>query len=232
MPRAPRFDIAGIPQHLIVRGNNRGLLFADDNDRTAFLRYLRQSARSSESEVHAFVLMTNHVHVLATGRRAGSLSRFMQAVGRRYAQYVNRVHERTGTLFEGRFRSSLVDCERYFFTCMRYIELNPVRAGLVEDAGNYVWSSFSHNAGRDTFEWLVERPEYEALGVDKASRAAAYRALFRKPFAQDELEAVRAGIRKGCPIGSADFLGFVEQRLGRCATIGSQGRPRRGEKGI
>lgn len=217
---------------MVVRGNNRGRLFGDDNDRTAFLRYLRQSARATESEVHAFVLMTNHVHLLATGRTAGSLSRLMQAVGRRYAQYVNRVHERTGTLFEGRFRSSLIDCERYLFTCMRYIELNPVRAGLAVHAGDYSWSSFNHNAGRHSCDWLVERPEYQALGVDRASRAEAYCAFFVEPLGPGELDVVREGIRKGCPIGSADFLGFVARKLGRSATVGARGRPRSEGNGI
>lgn len=138
MSRAPRFHLSGVPQHIIVRGNNRADLFRTDFDRAVFLRDLLRSAARHECQLHAFVLMTNHVHLLATGPQEGRISRMMQALGRRYAQYANRTHGRTGTLFEGRFKSSLVDSDRYLLTCMRYIESNPVRAAMVPDAASYV----------------------------------------------------------------------------------------------
>lgn len=226
MARLPRIDLPGVPQHLVVRGNNRGDLFGNDNDRTAFLRYLSHAAAANGARIHAFVLMTNHVHLLATGEAAGSISRLIQSVGRRYAHYVNRVHVRTGTLFEGRFRSSLVDSERYLFTCMRYIELNPVRAGIARSPGDSRWSSFRHNAVSDEFGWLVARPEYEALGADPAMRRQAYRALVSAALSTAELEAIREGVRKGCPIGATDFVLRVERILGRPVRVALRGRPR------
>lgn len=225
MPRPPRIDLPGVPQHLVVRGNNRGDLFRDDNDRTVFLRYLSHAAQTTDSHIHAFALMTNHVHLLATGNAPGRLSRLIQSVGRRYCQYANRAHERTGTLFEGRFRSSAVDSDRYLFTCMRYIELNPVRAGIVVDPADYPWSSFRKNAGCEAFGWLVPRDEYFALGPDATARASAYRDLFSRPLDIAELDAIRNGIRKRCPLGSSAFLERVEKALGRPAKPIARGRP-------
>ena len=235
MPRPPRIDFPGVPQHVVIRGNNRSDLFRTENDRTVFLRYLRHAAETTDSQIHAFVLMTTHVHILATGSAAGSLSSLVQSVGRRYAYYVNRCHGRTGTLFEGRFRSSLVDSESYLFTCMRYIELNPVRAGIVAGPGDYAWSSYAQNAGRDPFTWLVPREEYRALGPNPAARGESYRALFSLPLEPADLAAIRECARKGCPFGSQAFVDRTEQVLGRPARARARGRPRGDEsreKGI
>jgi len=232
MPRPPRIDLPGVPQHLVIRGNNRGDLFRDDNDRTVFLRYLRHAVRTSDSQVHAFVLMTNHVHLLATGHGPGGLSRLIQSLGRRYSRYVNRAHERTGTLFEGRFRSSIVDSDRYLFACMRYIELNPVRAGIVDDPGDYPWSSFRENAGFEAFGWLAPRNEYFALAEDAAACAMAYRALFARPLDAEEIDAIRNSIRKRCPLGPEGFLRRIGMALGRRVEPMPQGRPRKSGKGI
>ncbi|HSN20311.1 MAG TPA: transposase [Usitatibacter sp.] len=226
MARPARIDLPGVPQHLVVRGNNRANLFRDDNDRTVFIRFLRQSITVTDSDVHAFVLMTNHVHLLATGKAAGALSRLVQSVGRRYTRYVNRVHERTGTLFEGRFHASLVDSERYLFTCMRYIELNPVRAGMSAHAGEYAWSSFRQNSGAEPLVWLTPRSEYLALGCDAASRGEAYRSLFSNPIADGELQAIRQGIRKNAPLGASHFIDCVEHALGRKVEPAPRGRPK------
>ena len=234
MPRGPRVDVPGVPQHIVVRGNNRSDLFHDDSDRTVFVRYLCHAIETTHSRIHAFVLMTNHVHLLASGGEPGSLSSMVQSVGRRYAYYVNQTYERTGTLFEGRFRSSLVGSERYLFSCMRYIELNPVRAGIVVRPEDYAWSSFRRNTGGDEFTWLVATDEYLSLGSDPAERAEAYRSLFGQPLDAGELAAIRECARKGCPFGSPAFVARTERLLGRPARTRPQGRPRRRaqEKGI
>jgi putative transposase len=229
MPRPPRIDLPGVPQHIVIRGNNRSDLFRAENDWRVFLRYLRHAADGTGSQVHAFALMTNHVHLLASGTASGRLSSLVQSVGRRYAYYVNRVYERTGTLFEGRFHSSLVDSETYLFTCMRYIELNPVRAGIVTDPGDYPWTSYRQNAGTEPFGWLTPRDEYRALGPDHAARGEAYRALFSRPFDAADLAAIRECARKGCALGSREFVARTEQALGRPARIRPRGRPRKRE---
>ena len=236
MPRPPRIDLPGVPQHVVIRGNNRSDLFRTDNDRMLFLRYLRHAAGSTRSQIHAFALMSNHVHLLASGGAPGSLSSLVQSVGRRYAYYVNRAYGRTGTLFEGRFHSSLVDSDAYLFKCMRYIEMNPVRAGLVDDPRDYRWTSYRQNAGLEDFTWVVPRQEYRALGSDPASRSQAYRALFARPLDARDLVAIRECARKGCPFGSSAFISRAEGVLGRPAGTRPRGRPRRrheaGEKGI
>src|SRR2546422_6579877 len=146
MPPSPRIDVPGFPQHLIARGNNRGPCFFNDRDRRVFLKYLGEACVIHECDVHALVLMTNHVHLLATGKRPGSISRTMQSVERRYSRYVNSAYGRTGTLYDGRFKSSIVETGAYFLACMRYIELNPVRAGMVAMPADFAWSSFRQNS--------------------------------------------------------------------------------------
>lgn len=227
MPRPNRIDIPGAPQHLWARGNNRLPCFFRDQDRRIYLRYLEEAATDSESEVYAFVLMTNHVHLLAAGRKGGAISRMMQSVGRRYARYVNDTHGRTGALYEGRFRSSLVQTERYFLTCMRYIELNPVRAGMVGSPGQYAWSSFSQNALGAPRGWLAAHPEYLRLGKDAEERAAAYRDLFSRPISDEDMAAIRVHVRKNRALGSDRFREAVGATLGRNVGIVSPGRPRR-----
>jgi putative transposase len=231
MPRPPRIDLPGVPQHVVIRGNNRSDLFRTDNDRTLFLRYLRHAAGSTGSLIHAFVLMSNHVHLLASASAEGSLSSLVQSVGRRYTYYVNRAYERTGTLFEGRFRSSLVDSDAYLFTCMRYIEMNPVRAGIADDPGDHPWTSYRQNAGLEDFTSVVPRQEYRALGSDPASRGEAYRALFARPLDAGDLTAIRECLRKGCPFGSRTFIARTEGMLGRPASTRPRGRPRKNEAG-
>jgi len=230
MPRPTRIDLPGVPQHLVARGNNKTALFHDDVDRRVFLRYIEEAALACRCDVHAFVLMTNHVHLLATGHENGAISRMMQAIGRRYGRYANRAHGRTGTLFEGRFKGSLIDSDRYLFTCMRYIELNPVRAGMVRQPGEYDWSSFRHNAGVEHFSWLVPRGEYQSLGKDRSQRAGAYRALFAEPIADADLEALRCHARKGEAVGGDEFLARIEAVLKRPVRVASPGRPRNRKK--
>src|SRR6266545_4048494 len=160
MARLPRIDIPGVPQHVIVRGVNRQPCFCNESDYLGYLACLRDVAGERGVAVHAFVLMTNHVHLLATGSISRSISAMMQGIGRRYVRRVNQLYGRTGTLFEGRFRASLVQSERYLLTCMRYIELNPVRASMVGDPAAYRWSSFRGNARIEPMAWLRPHEEY------------------------------------------------------------------------
>ena len=210
MARPPRVDIVGLPQHLIVRGNNRCDLFIDEQDRHVFLRYLQDAVIDTESRVHAYVLMSNHVHLLATGSRPAGLSRMVQGIGRRFAKYANRRQSRTGTLFEGRFRSSLIQTERYFLTCMRYIELNPVRAGITLHPRHFPWSSYRQNASGDPRGLLSAHDEYLRLGVESEDRGAAYCALFDEAIGPEMLAQIRSCVAANDLLGGLDFQRWVK----------------------
>jgi putative transposase len=214
-----------MPQHLVVRGNNRHDVFFRDADRLVFLRYLAEACDDDACELHAFVLMSNHVHLLATGKAPMALSTLMQDVGRRYVKYVNSAYKRSGALYEGRFKSSLVETSAYFLACMRYIELNPVRAGLARSPGEYPWSSFGQNAFGDPSGALTPHPEYLALGSDPARRGAAYLRLFDGGMAPAELAAIRESARMGRALGGDRFCAAVEATLRRPVKVRPQGRP-------
>ena len=211
----------------MVRGNNQGEIFFRDADRHAFLRYLAEACDDDACAVHAFVLMSNHVHLLATGTRPMALSRLMQDVGRRYVKYVNTAYERSGALYEGRFKSSLVESPSYFLTCMRYIELNPVRAGMARGPGEYPWSSFGQNATGEPTGLVVAHPEYLSLGPDAERRSKAYVNMFGEAIPEDSLKAIRDSARKGRALGSDRFCAAVEGTLRRPVKLVPQGRPSR-----
>ena len=182
--------------------------------------------------MHAYVWMTNHVHLLATPTDARSLPKTLQSAGRRYVQYFNFTHQRTGTLWEGRYRATVVDSEAYLLTCMRYIEENPVRAGMVEHSGDYPWSSYAGNAlGRQGFnsEWLIPHPLYDALGKDEESRQQAYRQLFRGHLPEADLKAIRESTHKGWALGSDRFKDEIEALGERRAAPLPKGRPKKRE---
>ncbi len=152
MPRKARFNLLGVPQHVIQRGNNREPCFFSEADYIRYLEDLQTAADKHECHIHAYILMTNHVHILVTPFKDMGISLMMQSLGRCYVKYINHAYQRTGTLWEGRYKASLVDSERYLLTCMQYIESNPVRASMVEHPGDYRWSSYSYNAyGRTSF---------------------------------------------------------------------------------
>lgn len=232
MPRPPRLDLPDVPQHLRVRGNNRAALFFTENDRQFFVRYLDEGMDRYGCELHAFVLMGNHVHLLATPRRSLATSRMIQSVGRRYCRYFNRVHGRTGTVFEGRFRSSVIDTGDYLLTCMRYIEANPVRAGLAAHPRDYAWSSFAANASGEPAGRLTPRPEYLALGADAAERARAYRELSALPLDAPVLDALRQGLDHDRPTGSNEFVARLGAAVGRVLGLPRRGRPRVGKSNL
>lgn len=225
MPRRARLRIAGIPLHIIQRGNNRGVCFFGQNDYLVYLQCLHDLSLRYACDIHAYVLMSNHVHLLATPRRADGASVLMKHLGQHYVQYVNRTYGRSGTLWEGRFRSSLVEVETYFLCCQRYIELNPVRAGMAASPGAYRWSSFAANAlGRhDTL--VTPHPAFAALGADDDVRRSAYLELFRTAIEPGDLQYIRSSANAGYALGSERFRREIEQGLGRRAGPGRSGRP-------
>lgn len=225
MARQPRFFVPGEAQHVIQRGNNRTPIFAHDNDYRGFLRWLTEASREHGVLIHAYVLMTNHVHLLATPTHRESLPRALQSVGRRYVQYFNYAYRRTGTLWEGRYRATVVDSERYLLTCMRYIELNPVRAGMVQRPADYRWSSHHANA-RGAPDTLVTAHElYYRLGRSKRERERAYRELFRAQLSNADVEAIREATNKSWALGNDNFRQRVEGLSARRSAPLQRGRP-------
>jgi putative transposase len=199
MPRVPRLDEAGLPQHVVLRGHDRKPFLSAEIDRRVCLRYLEEALAAHDCLLHAFVLMDNHVHLLVTGMHEGALSEFMHAWSRRFSHYFNRSRGRSGSLYEGRFRSDPVRTDRHFHACMRYIEMNPVRAGMVGHPRLFAWSSFSQNASGAPSGLLTPHECYLELGATPEDRRAAYRALFEEPMSDAELESIRAGIMSGPP---------------------------------
>ena len=225
MARLPRLCAPGHPHHVIQRGNNRQDVFRDAADCERYLALLAEAAPNCGVAVHAYVLMTNHVHLLLTPNDDAGLSRLMQALGRRYVVWFNKRHARTGTLWEGRFRSSVIESERYLFACSRYIELNPVRAGMVSDPAEYRWSSYRHHIGLRPDPLIREHPLIWLLGNTPFERQAAYRQLFDQPGAAQEAEQLRAGVQGGWAIGAGAFVATIGQQTGRRPVRGHSGRP-------
>ena len=225
MPRQPRLDLPDIPQHVIQRGNDRQPCFFSESDRERYLAVLHEAALRYGCAVHAFVLMTNHVHLLVTPSERRAVSRMMQYLGRDYVAYVNAAHRRSGTLWEGRYRSCLVDSDRYLLTCQRYIELNPVRAGLVLDPGDYRWSSYQSHARSRGDPLLTPHPVYLALGATPQVRSTAYAELVREALSPDDLAVIRMYVQQQRALGSTPFQTAIEAQLGRCARVRPARRP-------
>ena len=224
MARHPRLALAGVPMHVIQRGNNRGACFVGDSDRRLYLECLSDAAKRHECEIHAYVLMPNHVHLLATPAAAHGIAMLMQEVGRRYVRLFNDTHKRTGTLWEGRYKAAMIDSERYFLTCQRYVELNPVRAGLAANAADCAWSSHRHYAFGVKNALVTSHQIFTSLARDEVQRRQAYSALFAQPIAADELEKIREATNKGWPLGSEAFVKRIESALGRPARPCKPGR--------
>lgn len=228
MPRLPRFNLVGVPQHITQRGNNRQACFFDEDDYLFYLDCLRDASARTGCDVHAYVLMTNHVHILTTPQREHAASRMLQSIGRRYVQYVNQRYQRTGTLWEGRYRASLVEAERYLLACYRYIELNPVRArGMADHPGDYRWSSYSANAHGTSDAWLVPHPAYQSIGQTSDDRRAAYRELFSKSLDPSLLQEIRESTRQGVVLGSDTFREQIAATLEQRTKPGRRGRPKK-----
>lgn len=229
MARLPRYVIPGQPQHIIQRGNNRQPIFAADADYQFFRDALVDAAEKHGLAIHAYVWMTNHVHLLATPEFDDSISKVFQSVGRRYVQYFNFTYRRSGTLWEGRFRATVVDSEQYLLTLMRYIELNPVRAGMVAHPRDYAWSSYHYNAQGEAglnADWITQHREYVRLGRSAAERQSAYRQLFRAALPAHDLKEIRESTHKGWALGNERFKAKIEGLGQRRATSKGVGRPR------
>ncbi len=197
MARSRRLFLPGIPQHVIQRGNNRGDIFLSPADHEVFLWALRDALSRYPLQVHAYVLMRNHVHFMVTPESPGAMPSVMQAIGRRYVRYFNDRYQRTGGLFEGRYRSLMVDDERYWFTCMRYIELNPVRAGLAKTPDAYAWSSYHAHALGKADSVVTPHALYLALGTTSRDRERSWRGLCGGRVADDELAEIRLAVTRG-----------------------------------
>jgi putative transposase len=233
MPRPPRLDLANVPQHVIQRGNDRRPCFFREIDYIRYLQDLREAALKYGCQVHAYVLMTNHVHLLVTPRETGAVSRLMQSVGRRYVRFINDTLARTGTLWEGRYKSSLVDSEHYLLACYRYIELNPVRAAMVAAPADYRWSSYACNGQGNIDLLIAPHPAYLHIHPDTESRRAYYRSLVAQGINDDELAMIRTYAQRQRALGSNRFQQAIELQLGRRAGIGAPGRPRKvGDVGV
>lgn len=229
MVRLARYDVPGIPQHVIQRGNNRGVTFVADEDYAFYLDCLADAAARNDCAVHAYVLMTNHVHLLVTPQAADGVGRMMQSLGRRYVRYFNRVQQRTGTLWEGRYRATLVEAASYFLACCRYIEMNPVRAGMVATPDDYPWSSWCAHADGAETPLLTEHPEYRAQGATPAERQTAYRALFSAILDESAVTAIRDATNKAWALGGERFKEELTHLTERRLAPGKPGRPRKKE---
>jgi putative transposase len=204
-----------LPLHVIQRGNNRTPCFYADEDFGLYLHHLGQLAARFECAVHAYVLMTNHVHLLMTPARPDGASLLMKHLGQRYVQYVNKCYRRSGTLWEGRFRSSIVQRDGYTLKCQRYIELNPVRAGMVRQPGDHAWSSYQANAELRPSRLLNPHQEYLGLGDTPEQRAAAYRRSFRYELDPFDLHEIRSAANGGFALGNDKFKAEIAAMLGR-----------------
>jgi putative transposase len=227
MPRQPRIDLPHIPQHVVQRGNDRRPCFFQPIDHVRYLDELREITRRIGCAVHAYVLMTNHVHLLLTPSESGQVAAVMQALGRRYVRYVNDRYHRTGTLWEGRYKACPVESETYLLRCHRYIELNPVRAAMVAAPGAYPWSSYPANALGAHDAVLHPHPAYWALGADATARQCAYRALVADALSTDDLDLIRLRLQRQHALGSDRFRDFIEAQLSRRAGPAKIGRPRK-----
>ena len=226
MARLPRYNLPGQPQHVILRGNNRSIIFAAEEDYRFFLDCLQDAAVRYGSALHAYVLMTNHVHLLMTPERSDSIGKTIQSLGRRYVQYFNYTQKRTGTLWEGRYKSTIIDSEVYLLTCYRYIELNPVRASMVAHPQEYPWSSYLCHAEGKADRLIADHALYLALGVNQEGRQAAYRALFKSHVSEATLVAIRDATNTGWALGNDLFKEEIAAAVSRRVAPLPKGRPR------
>jgi putative transposase len=227
MPRRPRIHLPGLPQHIVQRGHNREACFFAEDDYHCYRHWLGEALKDTGCRLHAYVLMTNHVHLLLTPPDATAVARLMISLGRRYVQYINKTWRRTGTLWDSRYKSSLVQAEDYLLLCQRYIELNPVRAAMVDDPAHYRWSSYRANGLGQADTLLSPHEIYAALGRETDDRLLAYRALFRPQLDAEAIGDIRLALDQGQPLGSARFLAQIEQATGQRREAKPRGRPRK-----
>ena len=225
MARLPRLSLPGYTHHVILRGNNRQPVFKDNSDRQILLELLVRHCQNHHVYLHAFVLMDNHLHLLVTPQPDKALSKMMQNLGRDYVRYFNKRHTRTGTLWEGRFRSALIQTERYFLACMVYIDLNPVRAGMVAQALDHPWSSHAHYVGARQDKWLVPHALYWALGNTPFAREKAYAELVQAGTEEDMKHALTSSVMGGWALGEEAFTRSLQPMTSRRVSKVKAGRP-------
>ena len=225
MARLPRLTVPGCAHHVIQRGNNRQTTFHDPRDYESLLELLKEHATRNQVAIHSYVVMGNHFHLLATPATASGLPAMMRAVDQRYAQYFNKRHRRTGALWEGRYRSTLLQSEQYLLACMVYIDLNPVRAGIAARAVDYRWSSHGHFAGLKVDRLVTPHPLYWELGNTPFAREAAYIELVNQGVARDRQQALTEAALKGWALGDAGFLAQMQKKTSRRLSRRNAGRP-------
>lgn len=225
MARQPRLTVAGYPHHVIQRGNDRQAIVRDDADRERLWALLVEQAAIFKVAIHAYVVMDNHLHLLATPQTDEGLPKLMQAVGRSYVRYFNLRHQRTGTLWEGRYRSNLIESERYLFACMVYIDLNPVRAGMVQEPADYKWSSHRHCIGQLSDKLVTPHALFWGLGNTPFAREAAYLSLVQAGLAAAEKEQLTRSALSGWALGSPRFVAELKELTPRRLLPGKAGRP-------
>jgi putative transposase len=226
MPRRPRIHLAGVPLHVIQRGHNRDACFFIEDDYLAYRDWLGEALKTTGCRLHAYVQMTNHVHLLLTPPSNAAVSALMISLGRRYVQYINKTHRRTGTLWDSRYKSSLVQAEEYLLLCQRYIELNPVRAAMVDDPAHYRWSSYRANGLGQADALLTPHEVYLRQDADETARLVAYRSLFRPELDGEAIGDIRLALNQGQPLGNSRFIESIERTTGQRREVKPRGRPR------
>ena len=224
MPRKPRFFVAGIANHVIQRGNNKEAIFFEEEDYLKYKNILNNACIKNGVKIHAYVLMTNHVHILATSQTTNGISLMMQETGRYYVPYINYKYNRTGTLWEGRFKSSLVE---YVLACMRYVEMNPVRAFIVKAPQDYMWSSYHTNVLGSYDQIITEHVSYLGLAKSKALQQKQYKQLFLEHLDQSLLNDIRNCAQTGTPLGNSKFKTQIEKKLKLKVGYNCRGRPKK-----
>lgn len=215
LARRPRIMVPNVPVHVIQRGNNRQACFFQTADYAVYLSKLKEVAEKFEVDIHCFVLMTNHVHLLLQASDCDGISQVMQSLGRYYVRYINTTYQRSGTLWEGRFKSSLVNSEEYLLNVYQYIELNPVRANIVAHPKDYPWSSYHANGGNKEIELLTPHSLYLSLGKDSATRKQAYNLMLSKQLSDDVVDSIRTSVNKSRVLGNDKFVQQISQQLKR-----------------
>ncbi len=231
MARLPRYVIPGQPQHVIQRGNNRQNIFKKEQDYRCYLNKLLEASQKHQCDIHAYVLMTNHVHLLVTPHTENGISKMMQSVAGYYVRYFNSSYNRTGTLWEGRYRATLIDTTHYLLTCMRYIELNPVRAQeMVKRPADYPWSSYACNAlGKENL-LVTMQLEYKRLGKTDSERQVAYKQLFQNRISVATLDSIRESTNKAWVLGNDQFKKRIQKKIERAVTSKGHGGDRKSER--
>ena len=228
MPRKPRFFVNGMPAHIVQRGHTRNPVFFEISDYQTYLGLLLDASRRYECEIHAYVLMTNHIHLLVTPSDKYSISRLMQAVNRLYVPYFNFTYGTSGSIWEGRFKASLINDQEYLLTCMRYIELNPVRANMVHLPEEYRWSSYGYNAHGDINELITPHNIYKELGSCREERLAVYKSLFKNYIDTNVISDIRKSCQTGTPLGNDRVREKIGQQLNCKVGHAKRGRPSKG----